>query len=483
MNGNHFFPRKSAVIAIVICIAAFLQTSCTQDGFDDGERFTTVTGVQLLSPIADSIMVTPDATGSHQTISWPVVYGAGGYIVSLYNVNDPANPVVVDSMENVLVDATSIKVARQEDTFYKFVISSAENTVANNQAAKDASVKAYDTYVPTYRTIPSGTDLSTYFAAFAWPTDSQDVDLNFDLEAGGSYIMSDLVDFQLNKVTLRCTNKKNHPKVKFTGTNAGFAISAGFGLKNVDFNCSGSNIAFIGARATPLITNVVNGNYYLEDKVNIQSCKIDSVNSYFVYDNLTKTYIENVIVNNCVVNLTPSKTWDGVFYLNKGGNILNLAVSNSTFYRTGAFDYKYFYQTSGRAKNIGYASNTTGYTNCTFYNVCKDGQWGNYNGMAGQSNSYWTLTNDIFYNCSSSGVARRFLAGKRNQSTATFLNNTYAQNDGTIFDTPTGYDNTGTDIKEDPGFKDPANADFTISSTSKQASLGTGDPRWLPAAQ
>ena len=103
--------------------------------------------------------------------------------------------------------------------------------------------------------------------------------------------------------------------------------------------------------------------------------------------------------------------------------------------------------------------------------------------MAGQSNSYWTLTNDIFYNCSSSGVARRFLAGKQNQSTATFLNNTYAQNDGTIFDTPTGYDNTGTDIKEDPGFKDPANADFTISSTSKQASLGTGDPRWLPAAQ
>ncbi|HRN15914.1 MAG TPA: DUF5123 domain-containing protein [Xylanibacter oryzae] len=34
-------------------------------------------------------------------------------------------------------------------------------------------------------------------------------------------------------------------------------------------------------------------------------------------------------------------------------------------------------------------------------------------------------------------------------------------------------------MKEDPGFKDAANGDFTISG-SKQATLGTGDPRWLP---
>ena len=41
-----------------------------------------------------------------------------------------------------------------------------------------------------------------------------------------------------------------------------------------------------------------------------------------------------------------------------------------------------------------------------------------------------------------------------------------------------GYDDSGTAIEEDPGFADPMKGDFSING-SKQASLGTGDPRWL----
>ena len=84
-------------------------------------------------------------------------------------------------------------------------------------------------------------------------------------------------------------------------------------------------------------------------------------------------------------------------------------------------------------------------------------QWGNYNGVASKKTSYWNMKNCIFYNCSSSGVARRFLAGKQNQATAVFENN----------------------IKEDPLFADPANGDFTISGAT-QIARKTGDPRWLP---
>ena len=88
------------------------------------------------------------------------------------------------------------------------------------------------------------------------------------------------------------------------------------------------------------------------------------------------------------------------------------------------------------------------------------------------------MKNCIFFDCSASGVARRFLAGKRDQKTATFENNTYMKADGT-FDNPAGYDNSGTQIEEDPCFADPANGNFTISGPT-QVARRTGDPRWLP---
>jgi hypothetical protein len=480
MKKNHFIARRKLGGYLILGVAALTLASCAQDGFDNGERFTTVSGITLESPNADSIVVTPDASGAKQTISWPVVFGAGGYIVSVYDVTTPDKPVAVDSIENKLVDGTAITLSRKEDTYYKFLIKSAANAKANNAESTKNSEITYNTYTPTYKTIPDGTDLTQYFAANALPADSTSNDLSFDLADGGNYTMSGIISPGLNKITLRCTNKNKRPTIKFTG-NAGFVMDAGLTLKNINFDCGTSTSSFVSMNATPLVTNVIGGNYFLQDKLNIQSCNIDNVNNYFVYDNKQKVYVENVVVNNCIVHLTPATTLDAVFYLNKGGNILSLTVSNSTFYETGSSDYKYFYQTNGRAKNVNYISNTTTYANSTFYNVCNTGQWGNYNGMAGQSNSYWNMTDCIFAYCSPTGVARRFLAGKKTQKTATFKNNTYMQK-GAIFDDPSGYDDTGTDIKEDPVFKNPDGADFTISNAA-QVSAKTGDPRWLPSAE
>jgi hypothetical protein len=99
--------------------------------------------------------------------------------------------------------------------------------------------------------------------------------------------------------------------------------------------------------------------------------------------------------------------------------------------------------------------------------------------MNGKPDSYWTMTDCIFYACSSKGgVPRRFLHGKQNQPTATFANNTYMKTDGT-FDDPTNYDSSGTNIEEDPQFANPAAGDFTISGAT-QVARQTGDPRWLP---
>lgn len=65
------FPRLRLGSVVTLALTAFLVTACAVDGYDDNERFTTVTGQTLESPDADAITITPDATGAKQTITAP----------------------------------------------------------------------------------------------------------------------------------------------------------------------------------------------------------------------------------------------------------------------------------------------------------------------------------------------------------------------------------------------------------------------------
>ena len=99
---------KNEIRIIVNCLLVtivLLVTSCV-DGFKENEVFSSdVRNTTLQSP--DSIVFTPStANDTLITISWPVVFGAGGYQVSFYKVDDPANPVVVGT-ENQVVDGCS----------------------------------------------------------------------------------------------------------------------------------------------------------------------------------------------------------------------------------------------------------------------------------------------------------------------------------------------------------------------------------------
>ena len=102
----------------------------------------------------------------------------------------------------------------------------------------------------------------------------------------------------------------------------------------------------------------------------------------------------------------------------------------------------------------------------------------NYGGLAGRNTSNYTVTNSIFVDCGNNQVARRIVAGRLGSGVANFSNNTYMF-DG-AFENTAGYDDSGTNIEEDPGFANPAQGDFTISGAT-QISRGTGDPRWIPA--
>jgi len=345
---------------------------------------------------------------------------------------------------------------------------------------------------PTKAVIDNGSDLKDVIAKFA-------KDGVVTLPAGVELTLNE--EIELTEPLTIVSDEKNPAKVVFAAENAGFIINEGLTLKNINFECSASTAPFIQLSKTPTIKPVtINAwgtdyNLYLiKEPIEVINCTVSGLKSFFLTDNKIDNngawFPTTILVDNCLVQLeTPANNSNNAyFYTNNGGGFAkDMTVKNSTFYNTTDFGFRYFVRYGGfgitqAQEAFGWEATTLSYENSTFYNVCQnDGQWGNYNGLAGKTTSYWSMTNCIFWNCSTSGsVPRRFLHGKdysKNPENKTFLNNTYMKNDGTFQD-PQNYDKSGTNIEEDPNFADPANGDFHISD-SKQAELGTGDPRWL----
>ena len=342
---------------------------------------------------------------------------------------------------------------------------------------------------PTKAVIDNGSDLKDVIAKFA-------KDGVVTLPAGVELTLNEAVE--LTEPLTIVSDEKNPATIV---AKAGFIINEGLTLKNINFECSASTAPFIQLSKTPTIKPVtINAwgtdyNLYLiKEPIEVINCTVSGLKSFFLTDNKIDNngawFPTTILVDNCLVQLeTPANNSNNAyFYTNNGGGFAkDMTVKNSTFYNTTDFGFRYFVRYGGfgitqAQEAFGWEATTLSYENSTFYNVCQnDGQWGNYNGLAGKTTSYWSMTNCIFWNCSTNGsVPRRFLHGKNYGSSPqnkTFLNNTYMKKDGTFQD-PQNYDESGTNIEEDPNFADPANGDFHISD-SKQAELGTGDPRWL----
>lgn len=482
MKMNHFSLRGKVRLLSVIAVGAVLLSSCAQDGFDDDERWTSsVTGVTLVSPTADEISVSASADGSQTVISWPVVKGAGGYECTVMDVTDAENPAVVDGIQNSVIDRCQIAVTRVADHNYTFSIKVLGNDKLNNTGAEAATQLTFNSFTAALATIPEG-DITAFIAENPMPDEAKETEMAYDLIAGGHYTMSGSVDFGNKRVQLRTTDQNNPATITMTG-NASISTATGLSIKNVNFDCSASTDPFIAYSETPdeSTMGVISGsqNYYdIQQSLLIENCKITGVNDYFIYDNNIKYCVGTAIIRNCVVQLTGSDV-SGVIRF-QGGYINDLTIDKSTFYGTAGADAKYFvqYNNSGRNDRGGYASNSITYSNCTFYNVAYSGQWGNYNGFAGRSTSYWNMTDCIFVNCGSNQITRRFLGGRTNSANRNFVNNTYMY-DGE-FENTSGYDDSATAIESDPMFADPANGNFTVGG-SDQKTKRTGDPRWLPA--
>ena len=491
MKKNHLLATMKTCLFV---FTGMFLASCAQDGYTEETFVGTYGGYQLSAPDASTVKVKPSTDQKEQTISWSTVTGAISYLVSIYEGEGGENVIMKDS----LVRRASITIPRKARSFYNISIQTAYNEAEDNSASQGVATYSWDTFIVEID-LPSGVDIVNYLEEHPVAEDAL-VDgslcaVSYNLTAGANYTMSDMVDFGAYSVTLTCDDPENKAKLTFTGETSGFETSGSFVLENLYIDAFDSKAAFIAMSKTPAIAPIVvnawgaDYNFYCDkEDIEVRGCDIHGLTSYFFWDNQVSCWFPTTLtVDDTIVEFatpTDSKAISGGYiWTNKGsGYIRNLTITNSTFYNTGLGDVKYFVQYGGfgqsqTGESLGWADNTITYDHCTFYHVCSSGQWGNYNGTAGKATSYWNMTNCIFYDCSSSGVARRFLAGKQNQATATFLNNTYQQKDK--FDNPANFDNSGTDIQEAPNFKDPSNGDFSISG-SKQATLGTGDPRWLP---
>ena len=479
--------KMKLLTGLLLCMSATSLVSCAIDGFDEEEFVPSVTNTTMESPSAEDITVVSSADGKSQTLSWPVVHGAGGFQVSFWNAETPETPIVTDS----IIDGCSVTVPREEDMNYVFSIKTLGNVEANNTDAEAATEYAFTTFMPATAVIPDGTDI------YEW---SQTADIQtliqtpttetliFDLEAGGQYTLSNIVDFGHNKVILRTASKNNWATIAYAN-GASIRFGGGFILRYMNVDGLETTDPILGLSENPNEAILgPNNHYIINDPVTIQNCNFYNVQRQFLHDNKKKYCVATFLMENVLVNFTTDSGMSGgsYFQIYDGGGFINdFTLRSCTFWNSvnkdGAMhDAKYFvrYNNSGRCDRAGFTKNSINMYNCTFYNISKTGQMANHGGFDGRATSEYEILNNIFVACGSNQVPRRIVGRVGKQETTIFNNNTYWF-DGAAESGNTSYD-SGYQLQSDPAFVDAANGNFTPTG-AEQVSMQTGDPRWFTA--
>lgn len=470
-------------------LAGLVFASCA-DVYDGDEQFSSsVQNSQMKSPAEEAINIEATPDGATQIISWPVIEGAGGYRVTLKDVTDPTNQVV---LADSIIDGCSLSVGRAEDSNYELSILTLGNSRYNNTDAAAATLMKYTTFLPSMGVIPAGSDIKEWFDANPIPEGTEGDNHVFDLEAGAEYTLNGELDFGLNTVTLR-TPSTLRAKVTY-GEKGNFYTNAGLNLKNLILDCSAqtsSSASVISLCKEPneAILGLTGKDYYnIMDPITIQNCDIDGVNAYLFYDSNKKYCTQNFLIKNSVIHLTTTSSSIGSNALVNAyaGGIAHFSVEGSTIWSTTDLTQKYFlrYNNSFREDRVFdtdvYADNTVSidYKNSTFYKVCeKEGQMGNYSGITNRAATSIGVVKSIFVQCGSGQVPRRIINSYQNAVTYNFQYNTYWW-EGASETGYNTYDKSGTVIDADPAFADPENGIFTVGG-AEQIAMGCGDPRWL----
>ena len=494
MNKHLFSRRKMYGLSFVAAILLF--SGCTIGYNEDATWTSNVRNAQLESPTEVIVANNNDGTA---TIRWKVVEGAGGYEVSFYNVDDPEQRVPVGE-ENEFIDGCSVTRNIGDDTKYLACVRALGSTQLNNTEAKVPAEKDFTTLIETTGTIPVGTDIAEYFKTNPLPDSA--TELAYDLVAGGTYTMNDVVDFGAHSVTFR-GDKVSHPKVTF-GESARFVTCAGLKIKFIDFDCNAassgsSSNSFILLSNDPSgagLTASTPGQFVITDPIMIQSCEVRGINRHLIYCNSTSYCVKQFTVNDCILGFNQSNI---IIHMNSSNAfIAHMMFQNSTLYSTVQSNQRFIHfssrgphwfinQTSGSdIYGLSTMYNGVSYRggvniqNCTFYNIAYTGQMANYGGIL-QNTTYMSITNNIFVNTGNNELIRR-ITNNNNSIPKLVSRNSGWYGDSYTTDAGMSYD--ANPIITNPNLTDPTNAveterDFTPRG-AEHLSARIGDPRWLP---
>jgi hypothetical protein len=476
MDIHHFLKSTAYYSALTFAImSAGMAVSCA-DHYDGDESWSPqIKNATLTSPEADKISITSSPDGSTMTIAWPVVYGAGGYAVALYNVNNPDSPVLVKSDS---IDGCSMSVSREEDTNYSLSIRTLGNQKYNNREAQETTEYKFNTFLPTYAEIPEG-DLKAWFEANPIPEDSTS-HLCYDLAPGGSYTVSGKIEFGGHQVTLRSSSKASYANVVMEAGSY-FDTYAGFTLKYLNIDAEATNKPLISFNDEPSesIQNLIGekGCYFIMDPVVVQGCNIKNLGTSIVANSSAKYDVRVVSINNTVVQLDktqPSANTAAVIYM-KAGFITDFTIKNSTVYSREHTDV-FFIQHGGRPKDVSDEEQRhVSIINCTLANIAYGKNFCDYHN--GQTTYHYTLKNTIVQDCGKPNFLTGLNKGQSSDNPIWDVNNNTCWRDGADASaSQTGIKNPGLWLATDPEI-DPANDDFTPAAAQQEA--GQGDPRWI----
>lgn len=345
---NYRIKWLSSICYATVMLA--LVTSCAE-GFDDNERFSAgagVTNAQLEAPKLDpaNLQVQTSSSGAQSVdVSWPVVYGAGGYLANVTIVNDPAHPmpVVTDSV----IDGCHFSFPREVDTKYEITVKTLGNEQLNNTGSADASSISYSTMLPA-TAIPVGVEISQ-FIADNLPAGSTD-EIAFELAAGATYQLSANADMKLANVTIR-GDRYNRPLVVLT-QQGGFTCQSGITLRNIDFDLSESDATSLvslssqpdamfstEAQGYKALSSSVKDGFVVPNPVSIESCNMRNMPSSIFYsgkvnDGASGWALTTFRIDNCVVQFKKANAKPAINMEDNWGFSLikTMALTNSTFY-------------------------------------------------------------------------------------------------------------------------------------------------------
>lgn len=482
---------------------SMLFAGCAQ-GADCDETFqSTVTNTQLESPDASSIafaLVTNAAGVEQVKASWPLSKGAGGYEVSIANVNDVNNPEYL--LQNEVVDGTSVTFSLFEDTNYEISVRTLGNASFNNKDAETASVVTYSTMIGG-QAIPDGSEigkfitdwmvahLDEYKAAIA--ADSN-FEFAFDLAAGGNYTLDTPAEF--GPIPVRLRGVQGNRPVVVVGEAAALNPSNGLKIKNVNFDCTKMK-GDVGARG--LISMQVDPEesvigvqtYYCQKPIRMEACWVKELPISILNIDKCAWGLEEFRITDCIIQFnnrldtewkTAINAWQNVGRLSGVdgkcwyGGISNTFIANSTLYNIWPSetikDKGYFlrFANSDISKWSGSTAGQFEIKNSTIVRLSPRKQFGN---NMGKTNQYTNrFVNSIFWDC------WRLNKVKNGSSVQVMENNTIWG----VFQATNG--DASYAKEENPGFTDDnifKVLDFTQPNggVNFTPTTGNGDPRWL----